>query len=90
MKNFKQFNESKSEEINWRDVESKWDKWYERSFGEADYDDEYNALKSFVTAEVDWSKVRKEYFSYIEETNNEDDYDQKFKKFKKIVIKYLT
>ncbi len=62
--------------------------WYEESNGEADYDDEYDAMKSFVKdVEVDWKKIQREYFNYVEETNNEADYDDKFKKFKSIVNK---
>jgi hypothetical protein len=86
IKDFSKFNES----IDWKKIESKWDEWFEESNGEADYDDEYDALKSFVSdAEVDWKKVKKAYFNYIEQTNNEDDYDDKFKKFKSIVNKNL-
>jgi hypothetical protein len=82
--------ESKDENtINWKEVESKWDKWYEESNNEADYDEEYDAMKSFVKAEVEWSKVKREYFDYIEETNNEDDGDDKFKNFKKFVNNHL-
>ena len=72
------------------DVESKWDSWYEESNGEADYDDEYDAMKSFVKGDVDWKSVKSEYFDYIEETNNEDDYDSKFRKFKSFVKKNLN
>lgn len=86
IKDFSKFNES----IDWKKIESKWDEWYEESNGEADYDDEYDAMESFVSdAEVDWKKVKKAYFNYIEQTNNEDDYDAKFKKFKSIVNKNL-
>lgn len=85
-KGFGKFNESN--QINWTNIESKWNDWYEESNGESDYDDEYDAMKSFVkNVEVDWKKVKREYFNYIEETNNEDDYDDKFEKFKSIVNK---
>ena len=85
MKYLKRFNESKDNDIDWSSIESKWDNWYEESNGEADYDDEYAAMKSFVKVDVEWSTVKKAYFNYIEETNNEDDYDDKFKKFKSLV-----
>lgn len=87
---FEKFNESESNDIDWNDVESKWDLWYEESNGEADYDDEYGAMKSFVKGDVDWKSVKSEYFDYIEETNNEDDYDSKFRKFKSFVKKNLN
>jgi hypothetical protein len=87
--NFVKFNESESNDIDWNDIESKWDSWYEKSNGEADYDDEYDAMKSFVKADVDWKSVKSEYFDYIEKTNNEDDYDRKFRKFKSFVKKNM-
>lgn len=90
IQNFKKFNESL--DIDWKDVESKWDSWYEKSNGESDYDDEYNAMKSFVMdkdLDIDWKSVKSEYFDYTEKTNNEDDYEDKFKKFKSIVKKNL-
>jgi hypothetical protein len=81
---------SKSEKIDWDSIEDQWDNWYEKSNGEADYDDEYDAMKSFVKGvEVEWSEVKKEYFDYIEETYNEEDYDDKFNKFKSLVKKNL-
>ena len=81
---------SKSEKIDWNSIESQWDNWYESSNGEADYDDEYDAMKSFVKkVEVEWSEVEREYFVYIEETNNEEEYDAKFNKFKSLVEKNL-
>ncbi len=83
------FNESKSE-IDWSSIESKWNDWYEESNGEADYDDEFRAMKSFVKGvEVEWLKVKNGYYNYIEETNNEDDYDDKFNEFKLLVKKNL-
>ena len=86
IKTYEQFNESKSNELDWKSIESKWDDWYEESNGDADYDDEYDAMKSFVKdVKVEWSKVKKEYFDYIERTNNEADYDVKFRKFKSFV-----
>ena len=88
IKNFSKFNESNDSKIDWKSIESKWNDWYEESNGEADYDDEYDAMKSFVKdVEVDWKKIQREYFNYVEETNNEADYDDKFKKFKSIVNK---
>ena len=89
MKYLKKFNESKDNDIDWSSIESKWDKWYEESNGESDYDDEYAAMKSVVKLDVEWSTVKKAYFNYIEETNNEDDYDDKFKKFKSLVKRNL-
>lgn len=89
MKHLKRFNENLSNDINWTEVESNWYDWYEDSFGEADYDDEFDAMKSFINVNVNWSKVGQEYFDYIEETNNEDDYDRKFLKFKSMVKRNL-
>jgi hypothetical protein len=89
MKHLKKFNESKSE-IDWSSIESKWNDWYEESNGDADYDDEFRAMKSFVKGvEIEWIKVKNGYYDYIEETNNEDDYDDKFNKFKSLVKKNL-
>jgi len=86
VKTYEEFNESNSNELDWKSIEYKWNDWYEESNGEADYDDEYGAMKSFVKGvEVEWSKVKKEYFDYIERTNNEDEYDVKFRKFKSFV-----
>jgi hypothetical protein len=90
IKKYEQFNESNSNELDWNSIESEWNDWYENSNGEADYDDEYRAMKSFVKGvEVEWSQVKRKYFAYIERTNNEDDYDVKFRKFKSFVINNL-
>jgi hypothetical protein len=81
------FNESQNN-IDWETIRSEWYEWYLESNGESDYEDEYDALKSFVKVDIDWKQIQKEYYKYIEMTSNEDDYDDKFINFKKIVIKY--
>lgn len=87
VKKFENFSEG--EQINWRKIEKDWNKWYEDSFGEADYDDEFDALKNIFSentkVSVDWKKVRSQYYKYIERTSNEDDYDDKFRNFKNII-----
>lgn len=76
MKHLKDMNEM-NQGINWKEIESKWNDYYEDTFGEADYDDEYEKLKSFVTgADVDWDSIESDYFDWIESTNNEAGYLQ--------------
>jgi hypothetical protein len=85
-KHIKGFNEM-NQDIDWNEVEEKWNSYIEQTFGESDYDDEFYELKSFLpNLETDWAKVKKDYFGYIERTNNEGDYDKQFEKFKKFVI----
>lgn len=88
-KHLKKFNEM-NVEIDWKEVQNKWEDYYEGTFGEADYDDEFYKLKSFIPKlEINWKSVQNEYFDYIEQTNNESDSDEKFSIFKKIVSKQL-
>lgn len=89
MKHLKSINEL-NQEINWSEIESKWDDYIEETNNETDYDDQFDELKSFLSGkDIPWKEVKKDYFSYIEKTNNEDDYDVKFRNFKKIVNKHI-
>jgi hypothetical protein len=84
---FYQYNESKLD-INWSEVEEKWDNWIESCNNEQDYEDEFKKLKLLLgDLDLDFKKLKSDYYDYIEQTNNEDDPDVKFRKFKKMVTK---